>query len=179
MVSRWLWPGNRAFLEVASMVITWWIVAFLRSGWMLKTKEIDVKRKACINCLHLHVLSKHTFLCMLVAEKLVVRTFKKLLVHIYSNTGARSQVPQSALHSTWEAEIFIDFYAIFAKWADGIFVCFSANKNRVLDRFCTCLALTGKSSWLYLAQRLYNTFRNFTHQDKKRCRATGIQVTNG
>ena len=29
MVSRWLWPGNRTFLEVASMVvITWWIVAF-------------------------------------------------------------------------------------------------------------------------------------------------------
>ena len=31
VVSRWLWPGNRTFLEVASMVATWWIVAFLRS----------------------------------------------------------------------------------------------------------------------------------------------------
>ena len=30
VVSRWLWPGNRPFLEVASMVVTWWIVAFLR-----------------------------------------------------------------------------------------------------------------------------------------------------
>ena len=29
MVSRWLWPGNRIFLELASMVVTWWIVAFL------------------------------------------------------------------------------------------------------------------------------------------------------
>ena len=28
MVSRWLWPGNLTFLEVASMVVTWWIVAF-------------------------------------------------------------------------------------------------------------------------------------------------------
>ena len=30
VVSRWLWPGNR-FLEMASMVVTWWIVDFLRS----------------------------------------------------------------------------------------------------------------------------------------------------
>ena len=29
VVSRWL--GNRTFLEVASMVVTWWIVTFLRS----------------------------------------------------------------------------------------------------------------------------------------------------
>ena len=27
MVSKWLWPGNRTFLEV----VTWWIVAFLHS----------------------------------------------------------------------------------------------------------------------------------------------------
>ena len=27
----WLWPGNRTFLKVASMLVTWWIVAFLRS----------------------------------------------------------------------------------------------------------------------------------------------------
>ena len=30
-VTRWLWPGNRTFLEVASMVVTWWIVAFFLS----------------------------------------------------------------------------------------------------------------------------------------------------
>ena len=30
VVSRWLWPGNRTFLEVASIVVSWWIVAFLR-----------------------------------------------------------------------------------------------------------------------------------------------------
>ena len=29
VVSRWLWPENRTFLEVDSMVVTWWIVAFL------------------------------------------------------------------------------------------------------------------------------------------------------
>ena len=28
VVSRWLWPGNRTFLEVASMVVTWGIVDF-------------------------------------------------------------------------------------------------------------------------------------------------------
>ena len=30
-VSRWLGLGNRIFLEVASMVVTWWIVTFLAS----------------------------------------------------------------------------------------------------------------------------------------------------
>ena len=31
VVSRWLGPGNRTFLEVASIVVAWWIVAFLHS----------------------------------------------------------------------------------------------------------------------------------------------------
>ena len=31
MVSRWLWPGNRTYLELVSMVVTWWIVACLPS----------------------------------------------------------------------------------------------------------------------------------------------------
>ena len=31
VIRRWLWPGNRTFLEVASMVVTYWIAAFLRS----------------------------------------------------------------------------------------------------------------------------------------------------
>ena len=29
VVSRWLWSGNETFLEVDSMVVRWWIVAFL------------------------------------------------------------------------------------------------------------------------------------------------------
>ena len=35
---RWLWPRNRTFLEVASMVVSWWILAFLCSNlqsWLL------------------------------------------------------------------------------------------------------------------------------------------------
>ena len=28
VATRWLQPGNRTFLEVASMVVSWWIVAF-------------------------------------------------------------------------------------------------------------------------------------------------------
>ena len=32
VVSMWLWPGNRTFLKVVSMVDTWWIVAFLCSS---------------------------------------------------------------------------------------------------------------------------------------------------
>ena len=31
VVSRWLGPGNRTFLEVAGMVVTWWIVFFFPS----------------------------------------------------------------------------------------------------------------------------------------------------
>ena len=31
VVSRWLWPGSRTFLEVASMVVTGWVVANLCS----------------------------------------------------------------------------------------------------------------------------------------------------
>ena len=31
LVSKWLWPGNRTFLEVDSMVVSLWIVAFLPS----------------------------------------------------------------------------------------------------------------------------------------------------
>ena len=32
VVSRWFWPGNTTFLEVAGMVVKWRIVAFLRSA---------------------------------------------------------------------------------------------------------------------------------------------------
>ena len=31
--NRWLWPGNWIFLEVASMVVTWWIVVCLPSAY--------------------------------------------------------------------------------------------------------------------------------------------------
>ena len=30
-VSRWLWPENKTFLEVDSMVSSWWVAAFLPS----------------------------------------------------------------------------------------------------------------------------------------------------
>ena len=36
VVSRWLWRGNCTTLEVISMVVKWWIVAFLRSGQQWK-----------------------------------------------------------------------------------------------------------------------------------------------
>ena len=44
--SRWFWPGNRTFLEVTSMVVTQWIVAFF-AQWGLSLR------------------SPHTFLCVL------------------------------------------------------------------------------------------------------------------
>ena len=35
VVNRWLWPGIMTFLEVASIVVNWWTVAFLRSACSL------------------------------------------------------------------------------------------------------------------------------------------------
>ena len=32
VVSRWCWPGNRTYLDVDSMAVSWWIVAFLHCG---------------------------------------------------------------------------------------------------------------------------------------------------
>ena len=42
VVSRWLWPGNRTLLKVASMVVTWWLVDFC-----------TVEGSVCIMCLKL------------------------------------------------------------------------------------------------------------------------------
>ena len=68
--SRWLWPGNRTFLEVAITVVTWWIVAFLPSVYdhgsrlLLKATQLrqpklitawfDLgKKKKCLQCTHM------------------------------------------------------------------------------------------------------------------------------
>ena len=32
VVRRWVWSGNRTFQKVASLMVTFWIVAFLHSG---------------------------------------------------------------------------------------------------------------------------------------------------
>ena len=50
MVSRWLKPGNRTFLEVANMVVTWWIVAFLPSE-ILMGSTIEVVNPIILLCL--------------------------------------------------------------------------------------------------------------------------------
>ena len=36
--------GNRTYLEVASMVVTWWIVAFLRSECLYKFLRDETKQ---------------------------------------------------------------------------------------------------------------------------------------
>ena len=54
VVSRWLWPGNRTILEVASMVVTWRIVAFLlteSSGVSSSTHTTQ--------CVHIEILINH------------------------------------------------------------------------------------------------------------------------
>ena len=43
VVSRWLWPGNRTLLEVASMVVTWWIVGFFLPNVTWKCLPINLK----------------------------------------------------------------------------------------------------------------------------------------
>ena len=39
VVTGWLWPGNRTFLEVASMVVSWWKVAFCSVLWLLMSSS--------------------------------------------------------------------------------------------------------------------------------------------
>ena len=43
VASRWLGSGNRTFLEVASMVVTWWInlVVFLHSDCCLVCSSLN------------------------------------------------------------------------------------------------------------------------------------------
>ena len=68
VVSRWLWPRNRIFLEVASMVVTRWIAAFLHSDiWSFMTlRWIGIATNTKLNCLawyfkHLISASGRTF----------------------------------------------------------------------------------------------------------------------
>ena len=48
----WRWPGNGTFLEGASMVLTWWIVAFF-SG---------VHRKFQTECLRLDIVTRSCYI---------------------------------------------------------------------------------------------------------------------
>ena len=45
VVSRWLWPRDKAFLEVASMMVTWWIVDFYLQPVFKKRREQPVFKK--------------------------------------------------------------------------------------------------------------------------------------
>ena len=51
VVNRWLWPGNGSFLEVASMVVTWWIVAFRAVIIFIKfiTVRAHCERQLCLS----------------------------------------------------------------------------------------------------------------------------------
>ena len=40
---QWLGPGNRTFLEVASMDVTWWIVAFCAVSVTLSGNQVKAK----------------------------------------------------------------------------------------------------------------------------------------
>ena len=56
VVSRWLWPENRTFFEVASMVVAWWIVGFLCAvNWYITGKCVTMFSLTVINVM-LHYL---------------------------------------------------------------------------------------------------------------------------
>ena len=48
VVSGWLWSGKKTFLDVAGMVVTWWILAFLRSGDQFR--GVRIIRGKCVQC---------------------------------------------------------------------------------------------------------------------------------
>ena len=51
VISRWLWPENSSFSEVVSMVVTWWIVAFLcRTITMLMWMRNVVIGQTSVSC---------------------------------------------------------------------------------------------------------------------------------
>ena len=52
VVCRWVWPGNKTFLEVSSMVVTWWLFsAVIVIMWALL-----LLRFRCVECYFLHRL---------------------------------------------------------------------------------------------------------------------------
>ena len=84
-VSRWLWSGNRPFLEVAGTVVTWWIVAFLRSAilYALIKYVLTYKRTSWV---HSHTVMSYTLLheyimlvtCLLRVAKGALRREKQI-----------------------------------------------------------------------------------------------------
>ena len=47
VITRWLWSGNRTFLEVVTKVVTCWIVAFLHSVIALHIGKLNVSYRLC------------------------------------------------------------------------------------------------------------------------------------
>ena len=63
VVNRWLWPANNTFLEVASMVVTWWIVAFLYSVCYVDRSSIEWG--IYLTILSINYLQFYTYICCL------------------------------------------------------------------------------------------------------------------
>ena len=70
VVGRWLWPGNRTYLEVTSVVVTSWIVACLRSvnTWTIDWPKFLMKRMTCID-IHYNLYSMRNYsICVYMFE---------------------------------------------------------------------------------------------------------------
>ena len=58
VVSRWLWPGNMTFSEVASMVVTWWIVA--KYSGLFAECDVSFLSQLWIYCIKCHTFGSLT-----------------------------------------------------------------------------------------------------------------------
>ena len=62
VVSRCLWPGNKTFLEVASMVVTWWIVVCSCSGSTIEFKHEPALSSSLSSCISFNKAADKTFI---------------------------------------------------------------------------------------------------------------------
>ena len=107
----WLWPGNRTFLEVASMVGTWWIVAF----WPSDYATVSVSRSgtgglACITLSSLRRYFQYKCIKKILLDCLVKRTPGNVMllglsfllkIHIYSCCYILHTEQQQQLSFIW------------------------------------------------------------------------------
>ena len=90
----WLWPGNRTYLKVASMVVTWWRVAFFP---VIHTEGISKTYWSC----SYRVVVLSLWVTALIQEKF------SLNAHLISTTGtlflSRRNDPSTDTQLSWIA----------------------------------------------------------------------------
>ena len=89
VVGRWLWPGNRTFLQVASMVVTWWIVGFLCSEYMYNNYPPSTKARYLVFpwACHAKISVFQTKLLLFMASPLLVLLFQIDTIPVKQNSS--------------------------------------------------------------------------------------------